>query len=214
MHIYCDESGGIDKAKHSFVVAAVAIDPHDASRVMKAFKKKIGEKGEVKGSALPPGDRASFFNILLEESDGRCQVVCSTNNTPLGQWAAKSFSERNIYTMMLTQCCSGFESAGTRTINILPDGGRYPRNTIPAMTATISAALAAVHKVSVNISFSQSIQHAGIQVADIVSNSVYQALGAEVSDFSGSNILGGIHAAQRLTINPCDFSGLTPEWLK
>ncbi|MFI3904712.1 DUF3800 domain-containing protein [Ochrobactrum sp. S1502_03] len=214
MQIFCDESGGCDVAdKHTFLVSAVAIDAADATRVIKMFKKTIKEKGEIKGGLLLDLQREAFFDILRGESEHSSVIVTSANSSDLGRWAIKALGERNIYHGMLKEACSSFNVIGAKRINIFPDSGRYSKQERSYIQKDLEKKLAHLYGVPVSLAFQDSRSQDGIQVADIVANSVYQLCGAGIGDFRNHHLFQPLAEKNRFTVRPTSYNGNKPHWL-
>lgn len=214
VHIYCDESGGIDSTNHSFLVSAVSISPHDAARFVKAFRKITGRKGEIKGGRLEKSERELFFSALADGSDYQSVVVTCCNTKPLGKWAKKTFHERDIFAAMLAECCLEMPYECASSLNIISDGGRYPRNAMPSISGQVASCLSAERQWDAKISFADSRDHAGIQIADVIGNSVFQMLKSEPADFGNHDLCGPLVRSGRLIINATTINGKKPNWLE
>ena len=214
MQIFCDESGGCDVAdKHTFLVSAIAIDTRDATNVLKKFRKITKAKGEIKGGLLQDSHRKTFFDILSEEIENSSVIVTSANSTDLGRWAIKELGERSIYHKMLGEACASFDKKEASRVNIFPDSGRYSKHELSCIQKDLERKLGEVYGVPVSMSFHDSRSQDGIQLADIVANSVYQLCGAGVDEFHTHEFFQQLVEKNRFVVKPTTYDGDKPNWL-
>lgn len=212
MDIYCDESGGFDGEKHSLLIAAVNISSHDAGRVMKQFRKstKIGD--EIKGGLLSPAHRRRFFDMLREVDNFAAAVTCN-RSTSLGAWVANNNMERDVYEHMLVEACSYVPQTTARQINVIADGGRYSRAVLDNMSSSASNKLDQRFNVKTVIHFEPSEKTPGIQIADIVANTIYRATACGEYDMTDHEACGHIARSGQLIVRPAQLIALRPGWM-
>ena len=177
MQIFCDESGGADPANDLFLAAAVAILPFGATRLLKSFRKATAWKGsEVKGHRLSPEQRRVFFDLLVRQEDLGSVVVSGSRRTPVGGWAMGALSEPEPYVHLLREECVALVPAISRHVTITPDGGRYKRSELRRIARHLATEVR--HRLPtspVTVSLADSASTAGLQVADVVANTAFQA---------------------------------------
>ena len=203
----------MDADKHSFLVSAIAVSPHDASRVMKAFKKATKCKEEPKGSLLSSSQRLVFFEILSAETDHHSVTVSCSNTKPLGKWARLNLPERDVFSAMLAETCLSMPSSDGKTVNIISDSGRYQRNIRPAISHEVCKTLSEQLAWNVNLTFADSRSHDGIQLADIIGNTLYQILKDEEPDLQQHALCGFLAKSNRLILKTTTLNGKKPVWL-
>ncbi len=211
MQIYCDESGGFDGDKHSFVVSAVRISGHDASRLMKKFRKASRLAGEIKGSTLSEAHRTMFFDMLAEMDHIGAVVGCHRTSL-IGSVVQRHHPERDIYQCMLVEACAPLFDVHAAKVNVMADGGRYSKPVYAEMGANLEATLAA-DAISASFEFVRSDNNPGVQVADIVSNTVYRSTAEALYDLSDHAICGTLFRAGRLVVAPAKLGTLKPLWM-
>lgn len=217
MQIFCDESGGADPANELFLVAAVVLPPAGAKRLLKSFCKAVRWKGaEVKGHSLAPGQRRVFFDLLNREAELGSVVVSCGRRDPLGGWAMAALAESELYGHLLREACSGLAGAGAGPLTITPDGGRYKRAELSAIAAGLAEAVQAGAEAQrkVRVGFGDSASLPGLQVADVVANTVFQALGGTAAAEVASALLEPLRSSGRLSLRLVELAGCRPAWLE
>lgn len=215
-HVYCDESGGSDAANATFLCAAVSILPADAQRLMKDFRKATGIAGEVKGHRLQAEHRAIFFDLLVRRADSASAVVTCSRGDPLGGWAMGELPEVGLYRHLLAEACIAvpdLDIAGHLTVT--PDGGRYKKAQLGTVRDHLARAVMARHPLArVHVEFGVSGTIPGLQVADVIANSVFQSLGTRATAETARLFLAPLAATGRLTITGIRMEGIRPAWLE
>ena len=213
LHIFCDESGGMEADKHSFIVTAVSIAPHDATRLMKTFKKAIKAKDEPKGSLLSIPQRTIMFDLLAKEAEHSAVAVTCSKHTPFGKWVGGTFCERDVYAAMLAETCLKMPHDNPKIVNVVADSGRYSGKITPEVKEAVTSALAPHRAWQMNIAFADSRQHPGIQIADIVGNTIYQLLQDGHNAILSSDLLHPLLNKGKLLVEETTINGKKPEWL-
>ncbi|PDS68911.1 DUF3800 domain-containing protein [Rhizobium phaseoli] len=209
MKIFCDESGGFDGDKHSLLVAAVRVTEHDAARIMKQFRKAIGATNEVKGGLLTDGDRAKFFDMLAASEHLGVVVTCGKTSS-LGSIVARSHSEHHVLEEMITEACSPLIDASGSS-HVISDGGRYSRQIYDQISENLGHRLSR-SGVPVRVDFVRSDVTPGVQIADIVANTLYKATRTE-SDLSEHPACGFLIKDERIVVSSATLQMLRPDWL-
>ena len=215
MQIFCDESGGVDPANDVFLVAAVALPPNTATRLLKSFRKAARWRDtEVKGHFLTPEQRRVFFNLLQQIDMGSIVVSCSRGDG-IGGWAMGALSERTIYTHLLREACLGLIGSVSDPLTITPDGGRYKKTDLNRiageLTGSVRDLAASVPRVTVGFADSSSLP--GLQIADVIANSVFQVVrDVEISNIAAP-LLTPLTRSGRLTLRAVELASLRPPWL-
>jgi hypothetical protein len=203
-HIFCDESGGTDKASGAFVAAAVSIVPGEANRLVRRFRKAARITSEVKGHRLTARQRWIFFDMLSAQTDlGGVAVTCG-HFEPLGAWAIHHLREIDLYGYMMTEACRALPAHTTVTL----DGGRYKKAPADVVRQAIARATGAEQ-----VAFGDSATLAGLQVADVIANTVFQSLGSGEAAEAAKAILAMLTGTGRLSIQSVRLDGVRPAWL-
>jgi Protein of unknown function (DUF3800) len=164
--LYCDESGGLSAGAMTF--AGIAISPEDADAVAARFRTITGLRGELKGSRITPTERGLLFEILAQRDvRGWIAVADSARLT-----AAKAVgqSDLHLYSRLLERAVSSFlPTTGGACVDVIIDEGRYD----PAILALVRSDVQAVLGNWGRASLTASHRSVGIQIADVVANSLY-----------------------------------------
>lgn len=166
MQLYCDESGGISAGAMTF--AAVAIEPDNADALLRRYRATTGLRGEMKGSRMGLTDRALFFE-LLERFGGRAQIgVMRREKLPQATEPSPDL-DLHVYSALLEDVVTAWlpESGGCSSVII--DEGRYDERTLALVRNDIAALLGTCGRARLE----DSKRSSGIQIADVISNSIY-----------------------------------------
>lgn len=176
---------------------------------MRTYHKVTRTVGEVHGHQLTPMQRAVFLGLLAREAVSA--VVACRRAEPLGGWAMSSMPEADLYGHLLAEACNALPiTPGRGALTITPDGGRYARARLDVARSVVTASLAAAgHEGPLRVVFGDSAATAGLQVADVVANSVFGMLtrAGPVAD-----LLTPLIEAGRLRILPLRLEGVRPNW--
>lgn len=93
-------------------MAAVVIQPADAVRLVKSFRKATGFPGEIKGSKLTITQRAAFLGLLARQPDAASVAVVGQRRTAIGGWAMGVLTEVELYGHLLTEACVALPGLG------------------------------------------------------------------------------------------------------
>lgn len=209
LHVFLDESGGADAANDTFLAAAIAIAPHDAARLLRSYRKATKTTGEVHGHQLDRRQRGIFLDLLGREAVA--VVVACQRRERLGGWAMAELPEVDLYGHLLAEACTalpGFGDAGPLTAVL--DRPRYAAVYLPAIRARLIATLAPRHGLRVAVEIGDSQADPGLQVADVVANSVFQMLGGTGTT---GDLLRPLLVSGRLAIAPLRMAATRPGWI-
>lgn len=181
MHLYCDESGGTDG--DLFCVSALRLEPREVERALKVFRRQTSWEGEVKGHALHAEQRLLLLELAFKTPSAAAVVVCDAR-TMLGGWAASTLvPEAMLRRELLSEACIlAMEDLPRATCaGVTADGGRYTRKVLAEERTHLETVLRergllpqAKHPRLVAHASSQ--QHPGLQLADVVANTVHRLL--------------------------------------
>ena len=167
MTIYCDESGGLNAGAMTF--AAVMLTPEQATAIHLRFRAVTGLRGELKGSRISLTERAYLLE-LFDRAGGRAWVAVakSADLTPTG--GGKGPSDLALYGALLDLAVSRWlpETGGVCT-DVVIDDGRYDPAVLANVRDTIQAGLSGWGRASL----ADSRRSEGVQIADVVANSLY-----------------------------------------
>lgn len=177
MTIYCDESGGLNAGAMTF--AAIRLDPEAVAAIHARFRGITGLRGELKGSRISLVERA-FLLELFDRAGGRAWVSVATRaNFAMGGQQGeqnhlarppKSQSDLAYYTALLNLAVGNWlpETGGVCT-DVIIDEGRYDARILSGIQADIQAGLGQWGRATM----ADSRRSDGVQLADVVANSVY-----------------------------------------
>jgi len=214
--VYFDESGGVGDSKGVFAVAATMAMPEQAKRLIKDLRKATGLPHEIKGSGLPLSARRIFFDLLGKLSSGVSVAVVCDRKTSLGAWAMGNdqLPEHLLWTELHIEACCRLPIDGCRLL-LSPDGGRYQKAILhdvvrPMLHEQIEARTTAAVE---SVDFVSSHHVTGVQIADLVVNSVYHMY-TESRDAPEIRELI-VQACDRgvLLVHDVELQGRRPSWL-
>ncbi|WP_225040687.1 DUF3800 domain-containing protein (plasmid) [Rhizobium sp. T1470] len=207
--MFCDESGGFGGNEHSFLVSAVRISDHDAGRLMKRLRKTFKAPNEIKGNSLTEKQRVTFFD-MLSEIDQVAAVVTCQKTSALGAIVSKSHREHEIFEDMLVEACDHLVDFNAPVLRIVADGGRYKRPVHDKLAINAAGRLTR-DGVMANVDFARSEEIAGIQVADIIANTVYKALTG--GGFDTTSACGLLVQTKRIIVSSAGLPTTRPSWM-
>jgi hypothetical protein len=124
--------------------------------------------------------------------------------------------EVGLYAHLLAEACiaiPGLDAIGHLTVT--PDGGRYKKSHLGAVRDQVAQAVVARHPLArVHVEFGDSGAIPGLQVADVIANSVFQSLGQKGTAETARRLLAPLYAAGCLTIRAIRIEGILPAWLE
>jgi hypothetical protein len=172
MTIYCDESGGLNAGAMTF--AAVMLTPDSAAAIHDRFRSVTGLRGELKGSRIGLVERAYLLE-LFDRAGGRAWVATADNAmlAHIAQSAGhgkKAHSDLELYTALLNLAIGRWlpETGGVCT-DVVIDEGRYDPVILANVQAEIQAGLGQWGRASL----ADSKRSDGVQIADVIANSLY-----------------------------------------
>lgn len=217
VHVYCDESGSLAPGDAHFSVAAVAIPPEVATRMLKSFCKRAKVKGnEIKGSHLNARDRRLFLEILEEHTECRGVAVMCVQGHPTGNWARGEFRhrERVLYRHMIAEACaSTLIGLGPEIQGITADQGRYKRAELDEVAKELEGDFLALAGRRVPFSYAESHRAPGLQIADVLCNAAGKLYRNGPDQAATMDALSPMMKAERLVIRPAELRRLAPSWL-
>jgi Protein of unknown function (DUF3800) len=164
--LFCDESGGLSAGAMTF--AAVAIEPDDADQVVARFRAIAGLRGELKGSRISPVERGLLFEILAQHSARAWIAVADRPAVTLAM--SDGASDRQVYSRLLdTAVAAWLPTTGGASTDVVIDAGRYDPTILAGVRSDIQALLGHSGKASL----AESERCAGIQIADVIANSLF-----------------------------------------
>lgn len=163
MQIYCDESGGISSGAMTF--AGVQITRENADALVARFKTITGIRGEMKGSRISLSERGLFFE-LLERFNGRA-IISQALRDP----AQPQIKDRDLrtYAALLEDVVSSWRAENSECTEVVIDDGRYDPTTLALLRGDIAAMLGTCGAARLD----DSRRSSGIQIADVIANSIY-----------------------------------------
>lgn len=166
MALYCDESGALATGAMTF--AAVAIAPADADAVLLRFKAITGLRGELKGSRISPVERGLLFEILAQREAHAWIAVADIHL--LTRAKANGSSDRQLYSALLdTAIAAWMPTTGGDCADVFIDEGRYDSAILARVRSDIQVLLGHWGKAAM----ADSRRCAGIQIADVIANSMF-----------------------------------------
>lgn len=167
MTIYCDESGGLNAGAMTF--AAVLMTPETAHSIHDRFRAVTGLRGELKGSRISLVERGLLLE-LFDRAGGRAWVAIADSARVQAQSKVKAASDLGVYAALLDLAVSRWlpETGGVCT-DVVIDDGRYDPIILSQVRADIQAGLGGWGSASL----ADSRRSEGVQIADVIANSLY-----------------------------------------
>jgi hypothetical protein len=212
-HIFTDESGGSDRGV--FLVSAIQISALAADRLIRTFRKKTKIHNEIKGQKLLPDQRHLFFGLLRRESDAYAVSIACSRTTTLGGWAMSHMDEHLLWSALTVESCLGLPG-GVQRINVTTGGGKYSHPVLDECRLSMVEAMKR-HRPNalVNMTYSESHASAGVQIADVIANTVFQF--QSNSNTPAANLarelLQPLLASSRLVIREPELREHRPTWI-
>lgn len=154
-------------------MAAIAISPADAGAVLARFRAVTGLRGELKGSRITTTERALFFEILAQRDVHGWVAVA--DGPRLTAAKAAGTSDLELYSDLLERTVAAFiPTSGGACADIVIDEGRYDPAILSRVRSDVQAALGQWGSASL----ADSRRCAGVQIADVVANSVFNIAAA------------------------------------
>lgn len=151
--------------------AAVSLEPDAADAVLDRFKLVTGLRGELKGSRLSLAERALLFEILVQRDAQLFVSIAGPNR--LARAKAQQESDLVIYSTLLDAAVSDFLlTSGGACSDITIDQGRYDARILDNVRQDIQSLLGNWGRATM----ADSRRCAGIQIADVVANSMYNLI--------------------------------------
>ena len=167
MTIYCDESGGLNTGAMTF--AAVMLSPDAAAAIHARFRAVTGLRGELKGSRISLTERAYLLE-LFDRAGGRAWVAVAKRDRLAPPADGRLATDLALYTALLDLAVSNWlpETGGVCT-DVVIDDGRYDPVILAGVRETIQAGLAGWGQASL----ADSRRSDGVQIADVIANSLF-----------------------------------------
>lgn len=148
--------------------ASVAITPEQADDLIRRYRAITGLRGEMKGSRMSLTDRGLFFE-LLERFEGRALVGVIQRSALPPEPTPDPGRDLRVYSALLQDVVEAWlpESGGCASVII--DEGRYDERTLALVRDDIAKMLGTCGRARLE----NSKRSSGIQIADVISNCVF-----------------------------------------
>ena len=128
----------------------------------------------------------------------------------------RGLKEIVLYGHLISEACTPIiKSASVPSIQISPDGGRYKKSESEELRKilhrTFSGAFGSETKLKV--AFQSSHDSAGIQIADVIANTVYQYQSGSGSAALCGEITSNLIALERLELRTLQLEVIRPAWM-
>ncbi|MGN6287804.1 MAG: DUF3800 domain-containing protein [Sphingopyxis terrae] len=167
MTIYCDESGGLNAGAMTF--AAVMLTPEAAAQIHARFRAVTGLRGELKGSRISLTERAYLLE-LFDRAGGRAWVAVAKRARLQPPANGQPTSDLALYAALLDLAIgSWLPETGGVCSDVVIDDGRYDPKILENVREAIQTGLGGWGRASL----ADSRRSEGVQIADVVANSLY-----------------------------------------
>lgn len=211
MQIFCDESGG--KEKNSFIVSAVRGDGGEIARAVKKMKRAARINGEMHGWELEMWQIERIFGVLSHHPDTIAVSVACGRDHLVGGFAMGELDEPDLWGEMVTESCLPLYDARVR--GIVPDRPRYKANVCDVIQGRIAADVARRTGLpAVPVSWADSQRSPGIQIADIISNTVWRSRQNVPEAARCRELLAEAQARGQVVVQLLELAERRPEWVE
>jgi hypothetical protein len=174
MPIYCDESGGVSAGV--MTLAAVHMSATNSEKLLARFRTVTGLHGELKGSRIDYTERGLFFE-LFDRYDAHGIIAAIDLRGLERMGLVQSDEDYGVYAELMARAVSTHLSDPSRRDTVIIDEGRYNYQTLELVRNGINTLLrqsgdAAAHQTQ----FADSRRCPGVQIADVVANTFYNAM--------------------------------------
>ena len=129
-----------------------------------------------------------------------------------------ALSEADLYGQLLAEACTPLlqRQQNVDCVTITPDGGRYSKSRSQQLSKKLTTDFnnAPVRGPKVIVGFESSHMLAGLQIADVVANSVFQSLsGSSYKTKTAKRLVEPLQASGKLKICSVELKKICPVWL-
>ena len=181
-YIYIDESGELGKQTKHFVFGAIITNnpkkmDNIIKKIRKKYKKQLGNTSEIKGYTT---DNYIIKKALTRLNDTNCEIVGIT------------FDKRNIYKIPYNDYNNLYNSLAsklaeeiniTNSTSIILDKSKNKKEEIDDFNNKFTSSLNNTKNYPINIKHANSIHYTGLQIADLVSWSIFQSVERNNNEF-------------------------------
>jgi hypothetical protein len=175
MPIYCDESGGVSAGV--MTLAAVHISEANSHSLLGRYKAVTGLHGELKGSRIDFTERGLFYE-LFDRFDAKAIVATidmRANGAPSVIPPERDYA---VYAALMSKAVGAHLLELEENSSVIMDQGRYDPRTLGLVRDGVHQMLDGRSGSSSENSahFADSRRCPGVQVADVVANTFYNAM--------------------------------------
>ena len=198
MTIYCDESGGLNAGAMTF--SAVMLTPQAAAEIHERFRSVTGLRGELKGSRISIVERAYLLE-LFDRAGGRAWVAVAKRDKLAQKPGGTLPSDLALYAGLLNLAIGRWlpETGGVCT-DVVIDDGRYDPEILAHVRGEIQAGLGQWGRASL----ADSRRSDGVQIADVIANSLFNITAGSPRAHRIQRILDPILASRAIRIAELD----------
>jgi hypothetical protein len=174
----------------------------------------------VHGHALTPDQRVAFFQHLDRHAESVAVTVICQRRNAIGGWGMGALEEYILRSEMIIEACEILSrtdlfqkwAATTSSIGLTKDGGRYPKSVRDLAKEKVAFGLQQrVASFNFAIQYGDSCSTPGLQIADIIGNTVFKLHGHD-----GKGIIAELIEPKResrsLQLVPVQLKGIRPAW--
>jgi hypothetical protein len=171
LKIYCDESGGVGAGV--MTLAAVAIGADAADAVLTRLRDVTGLMGELKGSRIDMAMRAFCIETVMRAGAQAVVAVAKVSDLPRDP-DGRSPEDMDVYAALIETAVGAWLPASGGCAEVEIDDGRYDPRINGRLRGDVQATLGQWGRATL----SDSRRSAGIQIADVIANSLFQIVTA------------------------------------
>lgn len=174
MPIYCDESGGVSAGV--MTLAAVHVSETDSEALLDRYRTVTGLHGELKGSRIDFTERGLFYE-LFDRYDAR-GIIATIDLRGHGRMdLVPPDRDYAVYAELMARAVGAHLAGGEHHSTVIIDQGRYDDRMLELVRRGINALLLKeTGRPDGETRFADSRRCPGVQIADVVANTFYNAL--------------------------------------
>jgi len=176
------------------------------------MKKVAKVKGEFHAMNLETRLLLKALDVLAENADAVAVAVVCGRTEPVERWGRATFEEYDLWRELLIE--ASLPLVSNEVSHIFPDRPKYKTSLQRIISSQITESLARRCSVgSIPVTFRNSHELPGIQIADAVSHSVYRSLMPQDDAPLIRETLDRLKSSGQLLIRPIELVETRPDYL-
>lgn len=182
MKIYIDESGDLGKGSNYFIIAAIVEEnPKTFDKIIKKTYKqnrnKLDKINEIKGTKTPPKVKKYILNRLNKEKSQVYGIIFNKKN----RFNFNQCTNNELYDLLACELAKLIEI--TKHTIIYIDKSKNKKEEINKFNYSFLKNLGNNKEFKIEIKHKNSLNYKGLQIADLISWSIYQSIENNNSEY-------------------------------